>query len=104
MRSVDAFGEAQEADGRLAFKVIADPHHGAFGHIGVARQDLFHRAGRQPVARDVDHVIGARHDPDIAVLINPPRIASLIIAGEGGEVGFAKAVFGVPQAGQGAGG
>mmetsp|Transcript_6896 Transcript_6896/g.10918 ORF Transcript_6896/g.10918 Transcript_6896/m.10918 type:complete len:278 (-) Transcript_6896:750-1583(-) len=66
-------------------------------------QHLFHRAGAQTVACHVDDVIGARHDIKVSVLIHHPRIAGLVVAGKGREVGFAEPVVSVPKRRQGAG-
>ena len=56
------------------------------------------------MARDVNHVIGARHDIKISVLINLSRIAGFVISRIGREVTFAKPLFGIPQGWQRAGG
>ena len=70
----------------------------------MACQHLFHRTGRQAMPGNVDHVIGAGHDVEIAVLIDIARIAGFIKAGEMGEIALHEAGFGVPQGGQRAGG
>ena len=75
----------------------------AAGYHAVA-PDFFHRAGGQAVARHIDHIVGARHDVEIAILIDISGVAGFIIAGEVIEVGFAKTRFGIPERGQGAGG
>jgi hypothetical protein len=69
--------------GSWPFSCVGHADHGAFGHVRVRGQHLFHAAGRQAVARDVDDVIGARHDVEVAVLVDHAGIAGLVVAGEG---------------------
>ena len=54
--------------------------------------------------RNIDHVIGARHDIKIPILIDHPGVAGLVIAWEGCKVAFAKPIFGIPEGWQCAGG
>ena len=104
MVAVAARVQAQEAKGQLALQFVRHADHRAFGHIGVRSQNLLHAASREAVACDVDHVIGARHDIEVAVLVLHARIAGFVIAGEGVQIALLEALFGVPQVGQGAGG
>jgi FKBP-type peptidyl-prolyl cis-trans isomerase 2 len=67
--------EAEEAHGQLALELVRHADHGAFGHVRMGGQHLLHAAGRQPVAGHVDDVIGARHDVEIAVLVDHARVA-----------------------------
>ncbi len=69
----------------------------------MAGQNLFHRAGGQAVAGHIDHVIGARHDIEIAVLVQIAGIAGLVIAGEMRQIGLSEPVLGIPQCRQRAG-
>ncbi len=62
----------------------------------MGRQHLFHTAGRQPVAGDINNVIGTRHDVHVAVLIDVTRVGGLVIAGELREIGFDEAIIGIP--------
>ncbi len=64
-------------------------------------ENFLDRAGREPVARDVDDIVGSRHHVYIAVLVDKARITGLVIAGEGLEVGTPESLLGIPQAGQG---
>ncbi len=64
--------------------------------------DLFHRARRKAVAGDIDDVVGARHDEDIAVIVYVTGIRCLVIAGEFREAGGAKPFVGIPEARQAA--
>ena len=49
------------------------------------------------MACHVDHVIGARHDIEVAVLVYHPCIASLVEAREMRQIAFAEAVLGIPE-------
>ena len=42
------------------------------------------------MAGDVDDVIGARHDVEVAVLVDHARIAGFVVAGKGVEIAFRK--------------
>ena len=53
----------------MAFEWVVDADDGAFGDGGVAGEDLFEFAGGQPVAGDVDDVVGAAHDVEVAVAV-----------------------------------
>jgi hypothetical protein len=81
---------------QLALQLVGDADDGAFGDVRDGRQDLLHAAGRQPVAGDVDDVVGARHDEEVAVLVHVAGIGRLVVAGELVEIG-AEALIGVPQ-------
>ncbi len=50
-------------------------------------QHLFHPARRQPVAGDVDDVVGAGHDVDIAVLVHVAGVRGRVVAGKLLQVG-----------------
>ncbi len=63
-------------------------------------QNFLHCAGAQAMPCHVDHVIGARHDVKIAVLIHHPGIAGLIKPRKGIEVGFVEPVMRIPKRGQ----
>ena len=87
----------------MAFQIICHADNGAFGNIGMAGQHLFHSAGRQAVAGNVDDIISAGHDVKIAVGIHISGIAGFVISGEMRQIAFVKAVIGVPQGWQAAG-
>ena len=59
-RRRDAGLQHHEAAGHLALELVGDADHGAFGDVRVGGQHLLHAAGREPVAGDVDDVVGAR--------------------------------------------
>ena len=47
---------------------------------------------RQPMPGDVDHVVGAAHDPEIAVLVLEPGVRGQVVAGIGAQIGVAVAL------------
>jgi hypothetical protein len=53
----------------LALELVGHAHHGHFGHIRVAGDALFDFARAQAVAGDVDDVVGAAQDEEVAVLV-----------------------------------
>ena len=65
-------------------------------------QHFFHRAGRQAVAGNIDHVVCPRHDIDITIFVDHAGVTGFVIAGERGQIGFAVPCLGVPQVWQGA--
>ena len=80
----------QEAQRHLALERVGDADDGAFGDIGMRGQHLLDRAGREAVAGDIDDVVGARHDEDIAVLVDIAGIGGVVVAGIVGEIGAAR--------------
>jgi len=68
----------------------------AFSHILVGRENALHLPGGQAMASDVDDVVGARHHIDVAVLVDIARIARLVVAGMGAEVGLLESLVIVP--------
>ena len=60
-------------------------------------QHLLHAAGREPVAGDVDDVVGAAHDEQVAVRVLEAGVRGLVVAGELGEVAFLEALVLLPQ-------
>ena len=55
------------------------------------------------MAGDVDDVVGAGHDEDVAVLVDVAGIGGLVVAGKGVEVRLAEALVRVPERRRGAG-
>src|SRR3546814_18423648 len=53
-----------EAQLQLALERVGYAYHGTCRHVRMGSQHLLHGTGGQPVARDVDHVVGPRHDVD----------------------------------------
>ena len=52
----------------------------------------------------VDDVVGAAHDPDVAILVHDAGVAGAVPAGEVGQVGGAVALVVLPQRRAAAGG
>ena len=53
---------------------LGGPDHRGFRDRRMLRQTLFNLTGRETVAGDVNHVVGAGHDEYISIFINDPRI------------------------------
>ena len=84
--------------------MVGGADDGAFGDVGVGGEDLFHAAGGQAVAGDVDDVVDARHDEQVAVFVLHPCVAGEVVAGLGAQIRIDEAVVVLPQGGQAAGG
>jgi hypothetical protein len=97
VRPVDAGLQHHEADRHLAFQFVVDADHRALGDVLVLGKDFLHAAGREAVAGDVDEVVGATHDVDVAVLVEVAGIARLVVAGVVGHVAVDEALAVVPQ-------
>src|SRR5256714_10801317 len=85
---IDAGLEHNEAAGNLALERIRDADHGAFGDILVRGEHFFHPASGQPMAGDVDDIVGSAHDVDVAVLVLEAGISGLVVAGKLGAIAF----------------
>ncbi len=66
----------------MPFELIFHPEDGAFGHVGMIGQDLFHRPGGQPVTGHIDNVVGPGHHEHVTILIDETGIGGLVIAGK----------------------
>ena len=64
---------------------------------GWPASDRLHRAGREPVPGDVDDVVGAAHDEQVAVLVDVAAVAGQVVAVERGQVRRDEPVVVVPQ-------
>ena len=95
--------EDHVAAGPLALERVGEADHGAFGDGRVLADHLFHGAGGEPVSGDVDDVVGAAHDEDVAVLVPVAGVAGGVVALERLEVGGNVAFVVAPERGQGAG-
>ena len=76
-----------EPERHLPAQLVGDADHGALGDVGVRRDDLLHRAGREAVAGDVDDVVDAPHHEQVAVLVDVAAVAGQVVAREAREVG-----------------
>ena len=54
------------------------------------------------MSRDVDDVVGATHDPQVAVLVQMAGVRGFVVAVEAAQVRLLEALFVVPQGGQAA--
>ena len=70
----------------------------------MAGQHRLDRAGGQPVAGDVDHVVGAAHHEQIAVLVAVAAVAGEVVAGEGRQIAVDEALIVAPDVGSVPGG
>jgi len=58
--------EYDEATGRFSLQAGSCADVGAFGDGRMSRGDLFHAASRKTTPRDIDDVVDAAHDEQIA--------------------------------------
>src|SRR5699024_3783504 len=78
--------ENDEGAGDLALDLGMDRDDGGLGHSRVGGDDGLDDAGRQAVTGDVDDIVGAPHDVDVAVLVEVAGVAGEVVAVEGGQV------------------
>src|SRR5690606_30684561 len=71
---------AERRDAR-ALDLVRHADDRGLDHRLVAHQRAFDLHRAQPVARDVDDIIHAPHDPEVAALITPRAIAREVHAG-----------------------
>ena len=62
----------------------------------MASEYFFHAAGRQTMTGDINNVVRARHDIEIAILIDKAGITGFIIAGVILQIGGFKAILVLP--------
>ena len=70
----------------LALERVRHADDGALGDVGVRGQHLLHPAGGEPVPGDVDHVVGAAHHEQVAVVVEVPAVAGQVVAVVGRQV------------------
>jgi hypothetical protein len=100
---VDATLEHDEPARDLALEVVGHADDRALGDVRVTGQRGLDRAGRQPVPGDVEHVVGAPHDVEVAVLVDHPAVTGEVVAVVHREVAGDVALVVLPQGRQGAG-
>src|SRR6185295_4372727 len=88
--SRDSRLQHHETDRHLALDLIGNAEYRAFCHIGMRGEYFLHAASRQAMARNIDDVVGAGHDVDIAILIDEACIGGLVIAWEVLEIALAE--------------
>ena len=84
--AVTPTARGHERDDGLALEVVRPADHRGLGDLRVRDQRAldFHR--RQAMAGDVDHVVDAPHDPEVAVLVLARAVAGEVAAGDLAEV------------------
>ena len=65
--------ERHEDHERVALQLVGLPHGRGLGHRGVAHERALDLGRADAVARDVEHVVDAPDDPEVAVLIAARR-------------------------------
>ena len=65
----------------LAFEGIGFADDGGFGHVFVANQGAFNFGGANAMAGDVEDVVDASDDPEVAVFVLAAAIAGKVAAG-----------------------
>ena len=68
--------------GTWPFSGSATPITAHSATAGCGGEHRLHRAGREPVPGDVDDVVGAAHDVEVAVLVDVPAVAGEVVAVE----------------------
>ena len=79
--------QGDEGDHGLALDFIRAAHGGGFGDGGMADEGALDFGGAEAVAGDVEHVVDAAHDPEVAVLIAACAVAGEIDVLVGAPVG-----------------
>ena len=95
--------ERDEARRALTLEWVVHTEYRALGDRGMQGEHLLERACGQPVPGDVDHIVGAAHHVEVAVLVEVAGIPGGVEAGEGRQVGALEAVLAAPDAQEGAG-
>src|SRR5262252_5577975 len=95
--AVDPGLEHDETTRRLTLELVLHSDDGAFGNIRVRGQHFLHATGGKTVASDVDDVVGAAHDVEIAVAVLEAGVRCLVVARDLGEIAFPHAIGMLPQ-------
>ena len=64
-----ASGQGDETGDSLPLELMGNAHHSRLRHVGMGDHGALHLHGSQPVAGNVDDVVHAAHDPEVAVPI-----------------------------------
>ena len=89
--------QANESQRRLPFQFVGNTGNRALGHVGMHRQNLFQRTGGQPVAGNVDHVVGPGHHVDVALLVHIAGVAGRVEALVLAQIGLPEALVRLPE-------
>src|SRR5262249_43575272 len=81
-RPLDAGLKHDEAAGDLALQGVGDADHGTLRDILVRGEHLLHSTGREPMASNVDDIVSAAHDVNVAVFVLEAGIRRLVVAGK----------------------
>ena len=96
----DAVLERDEAHERLALELVGPADDGGLGDGRVRHEGALHLGGADAVAGDVEHVVDAADDPEIAVLVEPRAVAGEIVARQLAPVLLLEALVVAPERAQ----
>ncbi len=99
----DAALQHDESARLLAFERVLDADHRAFRDVLMRGKNLLHPARREPMPCDIDDIVSAAHDEQVAVLVDEPCVRRVVEARKCREVTLLKSVIGMPQRGQATG-
>ena len=102
-RGLVAGFERDEGGDGLAFEIVGTADDRGFGDFGVGDERGLDFHGAEAVAADVDDVVDAAHEPEVAVGVLARAVAGEVAAGNVGPVGLLVAL-GVAVDGAGHGG
>ena len=74
--------ERDEGDERAALEIVGLADRGGLGDGRVAHERALDLGGADAVAGDVEHVVDAPDDPEVAVLVAPRAVAREVDAGQ----------------------
>ena len=72
--------ERDEGDDRLPLELVGPADDGGLGDRRVADERALDLRGAEAVAGDVEHVVDAAHDPEVAVLVLARPVAGEVDA------------------------
>jgi hypothetical protein len=97
---LDALQHRDEGADRLAQELVGRPTTAGLGHLGVADERALDLHRREAVSGDVDHVVDAPEDPEVAALVAPRAVAGEVQVPELRPVVLAVALGIAPDAAQ----
>ncbi len=83
--------------GDLPFHIIVRTHDAALCYGRVGSDDFLHLTGREPVASDIDNVIGTTHNEHVPVIVNKAAVAGAVESRYRFQVGFAESLIVAPD-------